>query len=447
MKKSLFASVLFCALASCAVTELDPPPIEPGPGCPCGVVWSYPPADNCDNGIPCTGIAHCLECEPTTSDPNAQCCGDPEPTTGASGLICPGDAGWPEQCSGYNPGTGGDEGEGGIDSSGGEECGDHATYVCRGWVAGIYESASANPPRRFNFLNPPDQITYAECVEFPICIPSLGDEDSEALFDACEATCLGMVANDELPMSGPYPFNPDIGGASTLWELETTVCVFGEEGENGVVPAGTNGLPANVGTLPNVDGHSFCEAIIPDGTLDPTDCGGTGCKPQTLFAECVPEGECLPPESTCDDWSPLQSGNQTPAPSIATSTNALTKVVTVSLTHAFLDAQFANAFSHVYVCDGGGLYDMSATLGTSWKFVNLAALGFWYELGFRTGDHLKRVRVKTGPTTYGSWYSLESLGAMLNVYGAMNGANSLQIEFARPVGSLMVTYTMNVTLT
>lgn len=426
---------------------------------------------------------------PIVGDTDSQlCCGAADPNGDAGFLICKGDDEWPDECVNFDPngetdsiggtmGSGaisaGSDGGGVDDSSGGGACGAQGRLTCQGWIAGIYKakSASVNPRWKFDFhVTPanPAYPTYAEPVTIDLCIPMLeeGKADTEMRFEACQNACETLVANGDLPQNGPYPTYPIPGSVGELWDFQGVACRFASASDsppNYQLPIGTFGSTGVISaTLNSATNFPEFQHIFPDGTLDAGDCSGTGCAPQNIYHGCVEDGACEVGSEACVDWVPGLTGNQTPGPSIATATNTTTKVVTTSLLRMFLSTQMANLFDRVYACDGvvypEGLYLTGAALGTAWKFAALSAGDFWYEMGQRTGDHLKQIRYKTGATTYSAWFSLErfsdnltttpiELGA-LEAYMAIesSGATALEMEFTRKIGVTTYTYVNKITL-
>lgn len=415
----LLSASLAATLASCEVTEGSSPGPVYAPDCPCGGAWSGP---SCGNPG-CFNEYICEACQPSTNDPDAECCdGDnifgETGTGGAYPRYCPGDPEWPEECGGWNP-------DGPLSGDGGAQiCGDHTIVTCRGWIAGVYQHPNL-VSWAFDFGT--DETQFAECVEFQPCMPDLGYTQAE-LYEVCKQKCEEKVEAGEFPQGAAFP------ATYGAWNLHHTSCVFGDDGFDGMLPSGYDGITTDEYGLPG----GFCTNIPLNSMLDIV--------PQIPTETCVPEETCFPQggeeSEICGDWSPETTGTQKPGPSIATSVNNTTKVITTSMPVGMLTDQILTQFLRVYICEApsSGKYSIEHSNGLNWKFVSLYANGFFYESGFRTNDHLIEARAKTGPTTYGPWKNMESTTGLHAAWAALGSSiGGGQVKIKRGAD----TYTMN----
>lgn len=338
----------------------------------------------------------------------------------------------PEQCEahGYGSDTGGGTGQtetgspcvgdhctidvGSAVDSTGAGCDNFTKYRCRGWKAAVYKN---NALRRFDFSGGsfPNGDKYARCESFEICMDYVGEADNETLFMACADQA--EESNDWTPPAHPYT-----GTVGELWTLDHIEYVFAEQAGYAVI-AGVTG-----------DFYDSGCSWIPTNSTDPKDQQCTG-------GDCVSPEECPAMGQSCVGWDP---GSK-----ITSSLNTSTRTYTTTINKVWLTALADDFFDAIPVCDSGSWTWSTSATPDKWRMQDLVSRDFMYKLGFRNND--EQIRIKKAGTE--TWYNLygstmeDGYAAMADALAIMFSGTSFVLEFKRPVGGTLVTYTMNLSLT
>lgn len=293
-------------------------------------------------------------------------------------------------------------------------------YTCLGWVAGMYTRTDGTQPTNYQFyFSSEPQPWQAECVTIPICRPFFGDEtvtdDGEFAYAQCKAECDAEVAN------GEHPFPATVSSGS--WTLRKTVCIFADNGNNGVVPNPTDGVTNTPGSYsgqcpwgPSVvgGGAPVVDTVIYEGCFD---------------------------DDVCEDETGVSCSNWRPGNSITHSSSGTTHTSTITSALALSLLSGGSDLGMLYKCDDGFFTMYPGAGGSeSWKMsAGMVSKDTLYKLGFRAGDYNFRVK-KTGTS---SWYDLDTLAHILVAFDALHpGTTSFTIEWRRPVGGSYATHTM-----
>lgn len=298
-------------------------------------------------------------------------------------------------------------------SSTGDECPEWGRYDCRGFAAGLFcreGICNAGFGYEFQFGASGQQAVCIEdggTVSIPICVPFVGEIDSDFLFDECRAECESLTWE--------WPEEVVIGGIT--WEFANqTVCVFEPVGNDGWVPQDQE--PADMPAGQNIG---------------PADCDFFDDDPQVVYQAPCDNEECQD-TSVCSTWdhdvdSKISTSFKAgPPPTYTTKVNT-----------AFWNAFVEERFAELYACDEGRYHESIIGGVSSWAIKDAVAGEFLYELGFRNGDSLVKI-AWTG--TPGAWTYLDSYEDMAAFYDLHGDKTSFKLEWLRG----LVVHKMNLSL-
>lgn len=397
-------------------------------------VWGCPGLDVCCQGeiVPQEDVCYCHISE-NYSDPF---CTGADTTAGEED---------PED-DGPDPDTSSSSSSDGGDETGGEVC-DTGSYICHGWIAGIYQRVGSPTNFEFDHASPHAEIAAlnatgvgaAQCISFDICIPDIGDDDLDAMLLAtCKEECELM---DDIVW-------PDWLDATELyfpWTGETA-CVFAVDGYNGTVPAesfntAAAGGPFAVNDLPTSSPKLDCTYELDGNTVHYIESTAAPHVDQVIHDGPCENSSCE--DAACEDWDP--------ASWIQTSYNTSTKTYSVRVPEWVIDSLLAGGWTAAYGCDDARWFDSTTGTGEFWAMQNIAAGDFLYELGFRNGDKAARAKKTTGSTwynMYGSYTGSIWVPGFVRLglaYAALKDEPAITIEFARLVGSVWTTHYIKIT--
>jgi hypothetical protein len=305
---------------------------------------------------------------------------------------------------------------------------EYAEYGCRGFAGCVYRSPSGNTFKYFHVPTDGGTNQTVQCVEFDddangdfgVCAPYVADMNftnpsgdqlamlNEQIMDVCEDQCEDTYAAVWATMPATIVNN------GLTWTKDHCECQFefqpdgrGDEGksnlQNPYIPVG------------------LCDYIFNSG--DPTPDGPQveyqgACEDSDLDDEC--------PAATCSGWSPAKW--------TAAGTTGGQRWATVD------DDQWERLFgSDLIECDAGRLVQHDSAAGGPaewWDFQGLVSGDFLYEIGLRTGDIAKRVRIGA------NWFPITTDLERMNAFEQLNGATTFRLEVQRGVNLVTIDITI-----